>query len=60
MKAKKNFLYWVVLVILAGCGVPQSDYDKLKSENEKLKGELDKSKNSAERLIAEVEKSEQG
>ena len=58
MKTKKNFLYWVVLVILAGCGVPQSDYDKLKSENEKLKGELDKSKNSAERLIAEVDEKE--
>lgn len=56
MKAKIIFLNLGVLIMIASCGVPQSDYDKLKSENEKLKGKLDECQNGAERLIASIEK----
>jgi len=63
MKTRIIFMISVAMIMIASCGVPQSDYDKLKlenekikSENEKLKGELDEYQNGAERLIASVEK----
>lgn len=45
------------MAIFLSCGVNKSEYDKLKSENERLKNELDECNNGAERLIALVEKS---
>ena len=44
------------MTLIAGCGVSQSDYNKLKSENEKLKVEMDEYQNGEKRLIALVEK----
>ena len=44
------------MIIVSSCGVPQSDYDKLILENEKLKEELDEYKFGADRIIALVEK----
>ena len=53
----KNIIFGIILIIFAlGCGVPQSEYDKLKAEHESLKTELDECKNGAERIIASVEK----
>ena len=51
-----------ILLILAmimnqGCGVPQSEYDKLRSDNEKLMEELDECQNGADKLVAAIEKS---
>ena len=37
---KKIFTALAISIILASCGIPQSDYDKLKSENEQLKSEI--------------------
>jgi len=52
-----------ILTIISSCGVPQSDYDKLKAEkeqllkeNEKLKTDLDDCKFGAEKIIGVVEK----
>jgi hypothetical protein len=56
MKTRILSLSLVVAMMIAGCGVPKSDYDKLKSERETLKGELDECQNGAERLVAAVEK----
>ncbi len=50
-----NYLLGLLLFVTS-CGVPQSDYDKLKSENEKLKTELEDCENGAEKLVAAVEK----
>lgn len=51
------FIYGVIVLITASsCGVPQTDYDKLKIENERLKIELDECKFGAERIVATVEK----
>jgi hypothetical protein len=53
----KCFIYAIlIMTMVTGCGVPQSDYDKLKSENENLKSELDECKNGAEKIISLVEK----
>jgi len=53
----KNIIFGIILIVFAlGCGVPQSEYDKLKAEHESLKTELDECKNGAERIIASVEK----
>lgn len=64
MKTRIIFLALIAMMTIAGCGVPKSDYEKLKSEgirlqeeNAKLKIELDEYKNGADRLIALVEKS---
>ncbi len=56
MKMDKIILGLVILTIVSSCGVPQADYDKLKTENEKIKSELDECKFGAEKLIAAVEK----
>jgi len=62
---KRNIIiYTVVLIVLvASCGVPESDYNKLltqkeqlKTENERLLTELDDCKNGAVKIVAEVEK----
>lgn len=55
---KKRIFYLSIILILSisGCGVSQSDYDKLKTENEMLKSELEECMNGAEKLIASVEK----
>lgn len=37
---KRVFTVFTISGMLSGCGVPQSDYDKLKSENEHLKQEI--------------------
>jgi len=57
MKVNKIVFGIVILTIVSSCGVPQADYDKIKSENERLKTELDECKLGAEKLIAAVEKS---
>ncbi len=44
------------MTIISSCGISQSEYDKLKAENEKLQTELDECKNGAEKLVAAVEK----
>jgi hypothetical protein len=46
----------ILLAIVSGCGVSQSEYDELKKENERLKVELDEYRFGEERLIAIVEK----
>jgi hypothetical protein len=56
MKTKKIILGLFVLTFVSSCGVPQSDFDKLKLENEKIKTELEECKFGAEKLIAAVEK----
>lgn len=48
---------FLFLILIASCGIPESEYEKLKTENEKLKEELDECKNGADRLIAKVERS---
>lgn len=50
MRIYKIILGLIISVIISSCGVPQSDYDKLKSE-------LDECKFGADKLIASVEKS---
>lgn len=56
MKLRKFFFGIIVATITVGCGVSQSDYDKVKVENEILKAELDDCKFGAERLAARIEK----
>jgi hypothetical protein len=56
MKNKSIICGIVVMIFASGCGVPQSDYDKLKEEHERLKTELDELKFGAERIVAAVEK----
>ncbi len=56
MKLGKFFFGIVVVAITVGCGVSQSDYDKVMVENEKLKTELDECEFGAEKLVARVEK----
>jgi len=46
----------VIMLSLVGCGVSQSEYDKLKSENKKQKMELEELKTGEDRLIAVIEK----
>ncbi len=54
---KKLIFYLAIMTaFITSCGVPQSDYDRLKAENEKLKSELEECQNGAEKLIAIVEK----
>lgn len=55
-----------MLLLLAGCGVSQSEHDKLKAENDTLKAEnltlkqeTDRLKNGAERLAVQAEKAYQ-
>lgn len=56
MKIKSNNIILLLLMINLGCGVPQSDFDKLQSEHDKIKAELDECKFGAEKLIAAIEK----
>lgn len=63
MKLTKIFYGLGILTIISSCGVPQTDYDKLKAEkeqllkeNEKLKTDLDDCKFGAEKIIGVVEK----
>lgn len=56
MKIIKIYFLIFILTVLSSCGVPQADYDKLLTENEKLKNELDECKFGAEKIIAAVEK----
>lgn len=63
MKTCKIIYGLVIMTIISSCGVSQSDYDKissenknLKTENERLSSELDEFKNGAEVIIANVEK----
>ena len=56
MKIDKVILGLFILTVVSSCGVPQADYDKLKSENEKIKAELNECKFGADKLIASVEK----
>lgn len=53
----KNIIYGVfIVVIVSGCGVPQSDYDKLKSENEQLKINYDECRYGEEKIVAIIKK----
>lgn len=56
MTIRTAFLFLFALTLVVGCGVSRSDYNALKSENEKLKVELDEYQNGEKRLIALVEK----
>lgn len=63
MKLTKIIYGLGILTIISSCGVPQTDYDKLKAEkeqllkeNEKLKTDLDDCKFGAEKIIGVVEK----
>jgi hypothetical protein len=56
MKIDKVILALVILTIVSSCGVSQAEYDKLKSENEKIKTELNECKFGADKLIAKIEK----
>jgi len=47
---------FIIFLFTNGCGVPQSDYDKLKAENDKIKTELDECMNGAEKLVTAIEK----
>jgi outer membrane murein-binding lipoprotein Lpp len=40
---------------LLACGVPQSEFDQLKAENERLKAQVDELQNGEERLVAEID-----
>jgi hypothetical protein len=57
LKNHKNFYMFVILLIISSCGVPQSDYDKLLSENKILSTKLDECENGAAKLVALIEKS---
>lgn len=46
----------ILASFLTSCGVPQSEFDKLKDEIEKLTSELDECKFGAEKLIGAIEK----
>jgi len=52
----KRFIYGLVIVTAFASCVSQTDYDKIKSENENLKIELENCQHGAEKLIASVEK----
>ena len=52
----KRFIYGLVIVTAFASCVSQTDYDKLKSENENLKIELENCQHGAEKLIASVVK----
>ncbi len=52
----KRFFYGLILITLISSCVSQTDYDKLKAENEKLKTDIEECKNGAEKLIANTEK----
>ena len=56
MRMNKDILAFVFVTILSSCGVSKGDYDKLKTENERLKNELDEYKFGSDRIIATVEK----
>ena len=56
MKSKKIIFGIAMLSIIVSCGVPQADYDKLKTENKQLKIQIDECKYGADKLIAEIEK----
>ena len=56
MKIKIPISGIILMLIALNCGVPQSEYDKLKAENDSLKIELDECKFGAEKIVAAVEK----
>jgi outer membrane murein-binding lipoprotein Lpp len=43
-------------LLLVGCGISQSEYDKIKAENQSLKTELDELQNGEKRLVATIDK----
>lgn len=55
MKTNKLFFGLIISTIIISC-VSQTDYDKIKAENEKLKFDLEECQNGAEKLIAGAEK----
>lgn len=52
----KRFVYGLAIITIYASCVSQTDYDKLKSENDNLKVELENCQHGAEKLIANVEK----
>lgn len=44
------------LAIISSCGVPQTDYNNLKTENERLKNELNECNFGSEKIAATIEK----
>lgn len=48
--------FFVTSLFITSCGIPQSDYDKLKTENDRLKNEVEECQNGAEKIIAKVDK----
>lgn len=45
-----------ILLLLSGCGIPQADFEKIKTQNESLKLEIDDLKNGESRLVATIDK----
>ncbi len=63
MKTTKIIYVISLITIMTSCGIPQKDYNKLKTENNQLitennqlKADLNNCKYGAEKIIAEVEK----
>jgi hypothetical protein len=63
MKIKNIILSGLIILLASGCGVPEEDYNKLKSnynksmsENKKLIKDLDECKNGADKIIGRIEK----
>jgi hypothetical protein len=44
-----------IVLLISSCGVPQADYEKLKSENVQLKQDLEDCKFGEEKLVAKIE-----
>lgn len=53
---KKTLIIFMCTLVLSGC-VSQTDFEKLKNENEKLRVELEELQNGEERTIALIEQS---
>ena len=56
MKTKMTVISFIMILFVSGCGLQQSENDRLKSENERLTKELDEYKFGAERLVSLVKK----
>ena len=63
MKMKNLLLLGMITLLLSGCGISEEDYNKLKSnynkvlsDNKKLTTELDECRNGADKIIGRIEK----
>jgi len=63
MKIKNIILSGMIILLASGCGIPEEDYNKLKShynkamsDNKKLTKDLDECKNGADKIIGRIKK----